>query len=86
LVIISLLGMLNNNGQQTVQDAAHQLAPNAQLRQLADTVLTQVKQPGAAGIAAIIGIAVAFWSASDYIAAFMRAANAVYDVPEGRPI
>jgi membrane protein len=86
LVIVSILGLIGGNGQQTVQDAAHQLAPNGQLRQLVDTVLTQVKQPGSAGIAAIIGIVLAFWSASGYVAAFMRASNSVYDVPEGRPI
>jgi membrane protein len=86
LVIVSLLGMLTRDGTKTVQDAAHQLAPNQQLRQLVDTVLTQVQQPGAAGLAAVVGVAVAFWSASGYIAAFMRTANAVYDVPEGRPI
>jgi membrane protein len=86
LVIVSLLGMLNRNGQQTVHDAVHQLAPNPQLQNLVDTVLSQVKDPGKAGIAAIVGIVVAFWSASGYTAAFMRASNAVYDVPEGRPI
>jgi membrane protein len=86
LVIVSLLGMLSSNGQKTVQDAVHQLAPNPQLQSLVNTVLTQVKDPGKAGIAAIIGIIVAFWSASGYTAAFMRASNAVYDVPEGRPI
>jgi membrane protein len=86
LVIVSLLGMLSSNGQKTVQDAVQQLAPNQQLQQLVSTVLTQVKDPGAAGVAAIVGILVAFWSASGYIAAFMRASNAVYDVPEGRPI
>jgi len=86
LVIVSLLGMLSNNGQQTVTDAAHQLAPNEQMQHLVDTVLTQVKDPGTAGVAAIIGILVAFWSASGYVAAFMRASNTVYDVPEGRPI
>jgi membrane protein len=86
LVIVSLLGMLSSDGQKVVQDAAHQLAPNAELQKLVDTVLTQVKDPGAAGIAAIFGLLVAFWSASGYVAAFMRASNAVYDVPEGRPI
>jgi membrane protein len=86
LVIVSILGLIGGNGQRTVQDAAHQLAPNGQLRQLVDTVLGQVKQPGSAGLAAIVGIVLAFWSASGYVAAFMRAANAVYDVPEGRPI
>jgi membrane protein len=35
---------------------------------------------------AVIGIVVGLWSASGYVAAFMRASNAIYDVPEGRPI
>ena len=39
-----------------------------------------------AGLVAIIGLLAAFWSASGYIGAFMRASNAIYDVPEGRPI
>jgi membrane protein len=86
LVLVSVLGMLSKNGQSTVQDAVHQLAPSGQLQTLVNTVLNQVKDPGTAGIAGIIGIVAAFWSASGYIAAFMRASNAVYDVPEGRPI
>ncbi|MEV6346544.1 YihY/virulence factor BrkB family protein [Actinoplanes sp. NPDC051851] len=86
LVIVSLLGLIDDNGQQTVQDAVHQIAPNQQLRDLVDTVLTQVQGTGKAGLAAIIGLLAAFWSASGYIAAFMRASNAIYDVPEGRPI
>jgi len=86
LVLVSLLGMLSSNGQTTVRDAVEKLTPNQQLQSLVDTVLGQVKDPGVAGLAAIIGIVVAFWSASGYVAAFMRASNAVYDVPEGRPI
>ena len=42
--------------------------------------------PGAAGVAGIIGIVVALWSAPGYVAAFMRASNAIYDVDEGRPV
>ncbi|MEV4279662.1 YihY/virulence factor BrkB family protein [Actinoplanes xinjiangensis] len=86
LVLVSLLGMLSNNGQQSIQDAVQEIAPNQQLQSLVDTVLTQVKDPGTAGLAAILGLLVAFWSASGYIAAFMRASNSIYDVPEGRPI
>jgi len=36
-------------------------------------------------VLAIVGIVLALWSTSSYVAAFMRAANAIYDVPEGRP-
>ena len=39
-----------------------------------------------AGIAFVVGLAVALWSASGYVAAFMRASNAIWDVAEGRPI
>jgi membrane protein len=33
-----------------------------------------------------VSIALALWSASNYVAAFMRASTSIYDVPEGRPI
>ncbi|WP_412739781.1 YihY/virulence factor BrkB family protein [Krasilnikovia sp. MM14-A1259] len=86
LVLVSVMGMLSSDGQRTVQDAIHEIAPNEQLQGLVNTVLVQVKDPGSAGLAAVVGLVVAFWSASGYIAAFMRASNAIYDVPEGRPI
>jgi membrane protein len=86
LVLVSLLGMMGTNGQQTVRNAITDIVDNDQIQQMVDTVLGQVKGTGTAGLAAIFGILVAFWSASGYIAAFMRASNAIYDVPEGRPI
>ena len=33
-----------------------------------------------------MGLAVALWSASGYVGAFMRASNVIYETPEGRPI
>ncbi|MCY1141824.1 YihY/virulence factor BrkB family protein [Actinoplanes sp. Pm04-4] len=86
LVLVSILGMLSDNGQQTVQDTVGEIANNQQIEDLVNTVLSQVQDTGAAGFAAIVGLLLAFWSASGYVAAFMRASNAVYDVPEGRPI
>ncbi|GIF16194.1 YihY/virulence factor BrkB family protein [Actinoplanes teichomyceticus] len=86
LVIVSVLGMLGDAGQRTVTDAVGQIAPSGALRDMVNTVLDQVQGTGSAGLAAIFGLLVAFWSASGYIAAFMRASNAIYDVPEGRPI
>ena len=50
-------------------------------------VVTQVQgKAGVAGVAGIIGLVIALWSASGYVAAFMRASNAIYDVDEGRPV
>jgi membrane protein len=86
LVLVSIIGMLGDNGQQTVQNTVNEIVSNQQIQDLVNTVLGQVKDPGTASYAAIIGIVLAFWSASGYIGAFMRASNAIYDVPEGRPI
>ena len=34
----------------------------------------------------VIGLLGALWSASGYVAAFMRASNRIYDIEEGRPV
>jgi membrane protein len=38
-----------------------------------------------AGVLFVVGLALALWSASGYIGAFMRASNTIYEVEEGRP-
>lgn len=40
----------------------------------------------AAGWGLVSGLLVALWTASNYVAAFARSANGIYEVPEGRPI
>ncbi|GIM88974.1 YihY/virulence factor BrkB family protein [Paractinoplanes toevensis] len=86
LVLVSLAGLLGPNGQDTVKDTVGELTGNEQITTLVNTVLDNVSDSGASSFTAILGIVLAFWSASGYTAAFMRASNAVYDVPEGRPI
>jgi len=34
----------------------------------------------------VVGLLAALWSASGYVAAFMRASNSIYDIEEGRPV
>jgi membrane protein len=41
---------------------------------------------GAAGVLFVVGLLAALWSASSYVAAFMRASNSIYDMEEGRPV
>ncbi|WP_375474703.1 YihY/virulence factor BrkB family protein [uncultured Jatrophihabitans sp.] len=86
LVLVSVLGLLGKSTTQTVLNNLGTVAPGG-VKSFLTTVINQVQgKAGTAGIAAIIGIAVALWSASGYVAAFMRASNAIYDVDEGRPI
>jgi membrane protein len=86
LVLVSILGLVGRSTTQKVLNNVDQLAPGG-VSSFLHSVVSQVQgRAGAAGVAGIIGLVVALWSASGYVAAFMRGANAIYDVDEGRPI
>ncbi|MFB9388373.1 YihY/virulence factor BrkB family protein [Streptomyces coeruleoprunus] len=86
LALLSLLGLLGAAGIQPLIDNLGGLAPGA-ARDIIMSMLEQLERSqGRAGVAFVIGLVVALWSASGYIAGFMRASNAVYDIGEGRPV
>jgi membrane protein len=86
LVLISLVGLAGQSATQTLLDNMSAIAPGPAKDILTGAVENLQKSQGAAGILFVIGLAGALWSASGYIGAFMRAANAVWEVEEGRPI
>ncbi|WP_433114735.1 YhjD/YihY/BrkB family envelope integrity protein [Micromonospora sp. CA-246542] len=87
LVLISILGLLGTSATEGVKDTVNQAVPNDSVQKIIEEAIKQAQGSGGlASVAAIIGLVAAFWSASGYIAAFMRASNTIYDVPEGRPI
>ncbi|REE95852.1 YihY/virulence factor BrkB family protein [Thermomonospora umbrina] len=86
LVVISLVGLGGQSLSDSLLKNVGGLAPGAVRDVLANTLAELQKGRGGAGIIALVGLATALWSASGYVAAFMRASNAVYDVPEGRPV
>jgi membrane protein len=86
LALVSILGVIGPSATQPLLDQLSTVAPGP-AREILTNVLTNLEQnQGGSLIALIIGLAVAIWSASGYIAAFMDASNNVWDVPEGRPI
>jgi membrane protein len=86
LVLVSILGLVGQSTTQKVLDNVGEIAPGG-VKTFLKTVIDQVQgKSGSASIAAIVGLLLAIWSASGYVAAFMRAMNAIYDVDEGRPI
>ncbi|GAB2486108.1 YihY/virulence factor BrkB family protein [Jatrophihabitans fulvus] len=86
LVLVSVLGLLGKSTTNKILNNLGEVAPGG-VKSFLTTVIAQVQgKAGAASLAAIVGIAVALWSASGYVAAFMRASNAIYEVDEGRPI
>jgi YihY family inner membrane protein len=86
LVLISLVDLAGPSTIQTLLANLGQVVPGS-VNQILATAIENLRQTrGSAGLLALVGLAVALWSASNYIAAFMRASNAIYDVPEGRPV
>ena len=86
LVLISLLDLAGPSTIEKLLDNLGQAAPGS-VNQILEGAINNLRQTrGSAGVLALAGLAVALWSASNYIAAFMRASNAIYDVPEGRPV
>ncbi len=86
LALVSILGLLGKSQTQKVLDNITAIAPGG-VTDVLKSIITQVQgKSGSAGIAFVVGLALALWSASAYVSAFMRASNAIYDVDEGRPI
>ncbi len=85
LVLVSLIGLA---GPHTTDQLIANIGPlvPGDTRTIIVNAIHQLQRTPGAGLTAIIGLATALWSASGYIGAFMRAANTVWDVPEGRPI
>ncbi|MEV2212057.1 YihY/virulence factor BrkB family protein [Streptomyces sp. NPDC050997] len=86
LALVSLLGIVGQSATQQVLDNIQKLAPGPAQDILRNAVQQMQGNAGLGSIMAIVGLALAVWSASGYVAAFIRSANAVYDVPEGRPV
>ncbi|MGR4880309.1 YihY/virulence factor BrkB family protein [Streptomyces sp. LARHCF249] len=85
LVLVSLLGMAGESATRQVLDGLQRLAPGSARDMISDAVTQLQGRGGIGSLLAVVGLVVALWSASGYVAAFIRASNAVYDVPEGRP-
>jgi len=86
LALVSILGLIGTSATQPLLDNVDKLAPGPAKEILTSAIENLEKSQGAAGILFVVGLAGALWSASGYVAAFMRASNAIYDVGEGRPI
>jgi membrane protein len=86
LVLISLVDLAGPTTIQTLLDNLGQVAPGSVNQILATAIQNLQQTHGSAGVLALVSLAAALWLSSRYIAAFMRASNAIYDVPEGRPV
>lgn len=87
LVVVSLLGVVGQ-GRSTVDGVlqmVEELGPASAVDTLRDPVEQLVNAPSA-GLALIVGVLGALWTASGYVGAFGRAMNRIYEIDEGRPV
>lgn len=86
LVLVTLLGLMGRSATQSLITSLAGAVP-ASVRTIVLAAVTHLQNSHAtAGVLAVAGIVLALWSSSKYVAAFMRASNAIYAVPEGRPV
>jgi membrane protein len=86
IALVSVLGLIGDSATQPLIDNLSAVAPGPAKDIFTSAIENLQKSEGAAGVLFVVGLAGALWSASGYVAAFMRASNAIYDVEEGRPI
>ena len=85
MVLVSILGVIGKSATQPLLDNLSTVTPGP-AQEIATNAITNLQNSqGTAGMAAIIGLALALWSASNYVGAFTRASNAIYEIEEGRP-
>ena len=85
LALVSVLGCGQDSADAVPDRQPGGVAPGPAKDIVTSAIQNLQKSQGAAGILFVVGLATALWSASGYVAAFMRASNAIYDVDEGRP-
>lgn len=88
LALVSILGLVGD-GEALVEDVlgiVSSVLPEETLATVEPLIDQVASQSSGAGLALVIGLAGALWSASGYVGAFGRALNRVYEIEEGRPI
>jgi membrane protein len=85
LVLVSILGLIGESATGPLLDNITDVAPGPAGEILTNAIEEISAGQGAAGLAFVLGLIGALWSASGYVGAFSRASNRIYEVGEGRP-
>lgn len=87
IAMVSLIGIFGDpkTTTSTLTEIITEIGPESGAETFKGPIESIVKNQSAAGFAFVLGLAVALWSASGYVGAFIRASNIIYETPEGRP-
>ena len=86
IALVSIVGLVFDPARITkaLTDIVSSVGPASAVATFKGPIETLTQSSATAGIMLIVGIAAALWTASGYVGAFMRAANVIYEVEEGR--
>jgi len=84
IALLSIVGLLTD--PQTLTDSLTAVVPASAAKTLKPVIEQLAGNTAPVGLGLVLGLAGAVWSASGYVGAFTRAANVVYETPEGRKI
>ena len=87
IALLSLVGIFGQGSKtvDTLLRVVSEAGGSSVAQTLRPTLETLSQTPGA-GLALILGLLGALWSASGYVGAFGRAMNRIYGIGEGRPV
>ncbi len=87
IALVSLLGLFGDPERTTdaLTEIIRTLGPDSAARSFEGPIDSVISSHGTAGLTLFFGLAVALWSASGYLGAFIRASNTIYETTEERP-
>jgi membrane protein len=87
IAMFSLIGIFGDPTSTTrsLTEIITELGPESAAETFKGPIESLASNQSAAGFAFVLGLAVALWSASGYVGAFIRASNVIYETGEGRP-
>jgi membrane protein len=86
IAMVSLIGLVGDPKSTTdsLTEIITEIGPASAAETFSGPIESIASNQSAAGFAFVLGLALALWSASGYVGAFIRASNIIYETPEGR--
>ncbi len=86
IALVSILGLVGDpkSTTETLTEVIVGIGPQSAAQTFAGPIESIATSQSTAGFAFVAGLALALWSASGYVGAFIRASNVIYETKEGR--